>query len=67
MREFPKMLYRSTSTFGNQKALEAGLAAGGVKTLIVGSAAEQEAAEAEGWTEDLASFIGSPKKAKAAA
>ena len=49
------MLYSSAEKFADQKALEAGLHSGALKTLVVKSADEE--ARAEGWTDDLASLI----------
>lgn len=53
--DYPKMLYRSTEKFADQKALEHGIHSRVVQTLIVHSAEEEAAAE--DWTEDLSSLI----------
>lgn len=60
--DYPKMLYMASAPFADQKALEAGLVSGALKTLIVNSVDEEAAAD--GWTADVASLIGQPKKAK---
>jgi len=54
--EFPKMLYRSSERFTEPEAFKRALAVGTLATRIVKSADEQTEAEADGWTEDLASF-----------
>jgi hypothetical protein len=65
MMEFPKMLYRAEQPFESEVALKDALSTGAVKTMIAQSADEQSAATGDGWTEDLASLISKPAKAKA--
>ncbi|NYS10333.1 hypothetical protein PBR31_00024 [Xanthomonas phage PBR31] len=61
--EFPKMLYRSVGSFSDQKAIEDGLVSRAIETKIVQS--PEEEAAASDWTEDIASFIGKRRAAKA--
>lgn len=54
---YPKMLYWSEEKFSDQKALEAGLLSGALKTRIVLSADDESAAVLDGWTDDLVALI----------
>lgn len=54
--DYPKMLYRASTVFSDQKAIEDGLMSRAIETKIVNSVEEE--ATATDWTEDIASFIG---------